>query len=259
MNLKLFILLIFVSILRSQYLGCTLFENSYYFLENDTSTGNVTIDVTAFERRGLVGIGFSPTNRTEDITLLFYYQNDVLTFFNHSNLQNYTPKFYNSITIYQDYIYIVDNLIRFKLNVPYNLISNSKYVILRRMLGKTEKYYHEGYVKWKESHIYSKKDNFDRGWCEKTYLGSGGRLSSNYYFTMFIAGPIYIILLILSVYFRNDPPVKARGLGPQVVIMSMLVNCVVDSIMTHYVPYEQQYSINCFVSAFILYPSFQLM
>lgn len=109
-------------------------------------------------------------------------------------------------------------------------------------------------IGFKESPTFNSNNNFDDGYCNTKYLKLAGILASQNLYVTILVSLFYILLIILTVYFRDDQPLKSRGLGPTIVPLFFAIDLWGDHINSIQIGYEQNYYFDCYLSVFVLYP-----
>lgn len=254
---KLIFLFYLITFVLGDSFGCISWENSFLSFKNITNS-TIQIDVWAAGRRGWFGITFQDDNNfTLPVTLIAiaYLPNNSYFLDQHNNLTQLLTDW--KITWDESTFPIIDNQIHFTIQVPYTLISSSRYIGFARnyydtpTIGKNITIHDQFGLKLNP--LVDTGDEFEILWCSETYLGLPGRIGA-YHFGIYIPLMIfYLIIFILMVWFRDYEPLKSRGMSPYIALFCISIDLTLEFINITGFTYEELYSFECFTTGYILY------
>lgn len=239
------IFMIFLNVTSQSY-GCLVWRDLYIYYENTTSQ-NLTLHFYTSPRTSWVGIKFLSSYDNKSPVLAISASVYNLT------IHESTSTGYNfESEIDESIFFMIDNILHFKVTLSTLYFEKFKFVHFNQKdQGADSNYEITGK---KKLPLYEPKNNFLDTYCDPEYLKLAGRFGAQTIVIYVLFMLFYIICIILSVYFRDNQPLKSREMGPIFCCFFISVDLTGDFLLTHAITYEQYYYVDCFVSNFIIYP-----
>lgn len=251
MQSQLILLFCFIICIKSDTYGCLVWQDSFIYYQN-YSLPNITLNIYISPRSSWLGIKFYE-HKSSQHPILYISSSLKNINFSEFNTNIYNLSNFQSEIDYSNF-FKIDNILHFQVTLPSQLFEQFKYAHFCANQKGIEELNEIGKTGIKMMPLYDSKNNFLPTYCDPEYLKLAGRIGAQNIITysIFLFG--YLTCIVLSVYFRNDEPLRSREYGPILSSFFLAVDLTSDFLLTNAITYEQFYYADCYVSNFIIYP-----
>lgn len=234
---------------------CVLWKDSYFhFVPKANETNSTLVNIWTSGRVGWTGLSFSNTTQTNSSGLFFIAGPNRGAVTNvHQNGERIDMIPYGMEI--DDSAYLkVDNIYHFSVMIPNDLLY-SRYFLFAQSLDRLDNStipYHSK-AGHKPNPLWDPSLNIDIDYCSPQYLRIPGRLGALNLWTALIFIGIYVVLISLYLYYRDEPLIAVRGYGFVLCAVCFSLNLVGDLILTFSESYERSILGNCLLSPLVLY------
>jgi hypothetical protein len=241
-------------------LGCTLVQDNFFFWENETGDANITLHIYVHLRTGFFGIGFGNTPYDTNSKLILMSLDPCLPYQSTNTTSSMYINSPFSFSCVDDIEARGSNYMHFDITAPPSLF-NTKYVYIFR----TDPYATNtslpviDYAQTRLNAFFNSSIPNPVSYCNPSYFKVPGRILAYHPISFLIAFIAYGIALVFIVYYRDTNPMKARSIVPAMITFVFALDLLCEFISIYAFTFEQERKFECFVSSFVVYPSFQMI